>query len=126
MAPLEKLRFEPLGDVVLASVRGEVDLSNALSVKRELLDAVPNTASALVLDLSETEHLDSSGVRLIFELAERLERRGQKLELVVPDGFKHEQQSSAGCSSGGGGGRLVIHVDNVPFLCPGSIVVGHS
>ena len=48
-----------------------------------------------------------------------------KLELVVPDGFKHEQQSSAGCSSGGGG-RLVIHVDNVPFLCPGSIVVGHS
>jgi len=85
MAPLEKLRFEPLGDVVLASVRGEVDLSNALSVKRELLDAVPNTASALVLDLSETEHLDSSGVRLIFELAERLERRGQKLELVVPD-----------------------------------------
>ena len=85
MAPLEELRFKPLGDVVLAAVRGEVDLSNALSVKRELLDAVPNTASALVLDLSETEHLDSSGVRLIFELAERLERRGQKLELVVPD-----------------------------------------
>ena len=85
MSPLEELRFEPLGNVVLASVRGEVDLSNALSVKRELLDAVPNTASALVLDLSETEHLDSSGVRLIFELAERLERRGQKLELVVPD-----------------------------------------
>ena len=50
-----------------------------------------------------------------------------KLELVVPDGFKHEQQSSAGCSSGGGGGgRLVVHPDNVPSLCPGSIVVGHS
>lgn len=85
MAPLEDLRFETLGDIVLACVRGEVDLSNAPSVKRELLDAVPNTASALVLDLSDTEYLDSSGVRLIFELGERLSSRGQKLEIVVPD-----------------------------------------
>jgi anti-anti-sigma factor len=38
-----------------------------------------------VLDLSETEYLDSSGVRLIFELSRRLARRGQKLELVVPN-----------------------------------------
>ena len=38
-----------------------------------------------MLDLSETDYLDSSGVRLIFELAERLGSRGQKLELVVPD-----------------------------------------
>ena len=85
MAPLEELNFEPRGDVVLVRVRGEVDLSNVPSVKARLLDAVPNTATALVLDLSVTDHLDSSGVRLIFELAERLESRGQKLGLVVPD-----------------------------------------
>jgi anti-anti-sigma factor len=85
MAPLEELGFEPLGDVILAHLRGEVDLSNAPSVKRELIDAVPNTASALILDLSETKHLDSSGVQLIFELAERLGSRGQKLDLVVPE-----------------------------------------
>ncbi len=85
MAPLEELRFEPLGDVLLARVRGEVDLSNAPLVREQLLDAIPNTAKALVLDLSDTDYLDSSGVRLIFELAERLGRRGQELELVVPD-----------------------------------------
>jgi anti-anti-sigma factor len=85
MAPLEELAFEPLDDVLLAQVKGEVDLSNAQSVRERLLDAVPNTASALVLDLSETEYLDSSGVRLIFELAQRLASRGQKLELVIPD-----------------------------------------
>ena len=62
-----------------------MDLSNAPSVKEQLLEAVPNTATALVLDLSGTDYLDSSGVRLIFELAERLRSRGQKLELVVPD-----------------------------------------
>jgi anti-anti-sigma factor len=86
MAPLEELSFEPRGDVVLARVKGEVDLSNVPSVKEQLLEAVPNTAAALVLDLSDTDHLDSSGVRLIFELAERLGSRGQKLLLVVPDG----------------------------------------
>ena len=85
MAPLAELGFEPLGDVVRAWVEGELDLSNAPSVQEQLLDAVPNTASALVLDLSETEYLDSSGVRLIFELSQRLASRGQKLELVVPD-----------------------------------------
>jgi anti-anti-sigma factor len=85
MAPLEELGFEPRGDVVLVRVSGEIDLSNAPSVRERLLDAVPNTASALVLDLSATEYLDSSGVRLIFELAQRLDSRNQKLELVVPD-----------------------------------------
>jgi anti-anti-sigma factor len=84
MTTLEELSFEPLGKSVLARIAGEVDLSNAQSVRERLLAAVPNTASALVLDLSATEYLDSSGVRLIFELAERLRSRGQKLDIVVP------------------------------------------
>jgi len=85
MEPIEELKFERAGDAVLARLSGEVDLSNARSVEEKLLAAVPNAASGLVLDLSPTHHLDSSGVRLIFELAERLDNRRQKLELVVPD-----------------------------------------
>ncbi len=85
MERLEELGFEQMGDAVLARLNGEVDLSNARSVMEKLLDAVPNTASGLVLDLSPTHHLDSSGVRVIFELAERLDNRRQTLELVVPD-----------------------------------------
>ena len=85
MTSLERLGFEPLGDVVLARLGGQVDLSNAPSVQERLLGAVPNTASMLLLDLSEADYLDSSGVRLIFVLAERLQSRGQRLELVVPD-----------------------------------------
>ena len=73
MVPLEEITFELLGDVVLARLRGEVDLSNEASVKEKLLGSVPNSAAALVLDLSQTEYLDSSGVRLIFELAHRPE-----------------------------------------------------
>jgi len=85
MAAIEEVSFEPLGSGVLARLSGEIDLSNAQSVREQLLAAVPNTASELVLDLSETEYLDSSGVRLIFELADRLRSRGQKLAIVVPD-----------------------------------------
>ena len=85
MAPLEELTFESRGDVLLARVMGEVDLSNVSSVKERLVEAVPNTATALVLDLSSIDYLDSSGVRLIFELADRLASRGQKLRLVAPD-----------------------------------------
>ena len=81
----EELTFERRGGVVLAHVKGEVDLSNVSPVRAELLKAVPNAATALVLDLSLTDHLDSSGVRLIFELSERLESRGQELRLVVPE-----------------------------------------
>ena len=70
---------------MLAHLKGEVDLSNAQSVKTRLLGAVPNTATSLVLDLSETRHLDSSGIQLLFELGHRLERRGQTLNVVVPE-----------------------------------------
>lgn len=70
---------------MLAHLQGEVDLSNAQAVKTELLMAVPNTATSLILDLSNTKHLDSSGIQLLFELAYRLERRGQKFNVVVPD-----------------------------------------
>lgn len=84
METSEELGFEFLGDAILARLSGDVDLANARSVKERLLEAVPNTASGLVLDLSATHHLDSSGVRLIFELAERLGNRRQELQIVVP------------------------------------------
>jgi anti-anti-sigma factor len=83
--PLEELRFTQLGDAVVAQLIGEVDISNARSVRNRLVDATPNTATALVLDLSRTDYLDSSGMHLIFELAQRLRSRGQKFKLVVPD-----------------------------------------
>jgi anti-anti-sigma factor len=73
-------------DVIVARLSGEVDLSNAHEVGEELSTAVPNTALGLALDLTATTYLDSSGVHLIFDLAERLRRRQQQLRIVVPAG----------------------------------------
>jgi anti-sigma B factor antagonist len=71
-------------DVVIARISGEIDLASADTIGGELAAAVPNRALGLVLDLSGTDYLDSSGVSLMFELAERLRRRQQQLRLVVP------------------------------------------
>jgi anti-sigma B factor antagonist len=73
-------------DVVVARLSGEIDLSNAVEVGDELAAGMPNTALGLVLDLTATSYLDSSGVHLVFDLAERLRTRQQQLRIVVPMG----------------------------------------
>jgi anti-anti-sigma factor len=83
----ELSRLELSGDdVVVARLSGEIDMSNANEVGDELSSAVPNTALGLVLDLTALTYLDSSGVHLVFDLAERLRRRQQQLRVVVPSG----------------------------------------
>jgi anti-anti-sigma factor len=86
MSELAQIEFGSRGDVVVARLSGEVDLSNVADVGDQLGASVPNTALGLVLDLTATEYLDSSGVHLVFELAERLGRRQQQLRVVVPGG----------------------------------------
>jgi anti-anti-sigma factor len=84
MSELAKLSLETEGDVELARVAGEVDASNVDDLSRRLLEAVSNRARALVIDLSETSYIDSSGISLIFDAAARLRNRRQELRLVVP------------------------------------------
>ncbi|MGZ4796930.1 MAG: STAS domain-containing protein, partial [Acidimicrobiia bacterium] len=49
------------------------------------LEAVRPELDCLVVDLSETTYLDSTGVRLLFDLAMRLQTRRQVLRIVVAD-----------------------------------------
>jgi anti-anti-sigma factor len=83
MPELARLSLESQGDVELARVAGEVDASNVDDLSEQLLAAVSNQARALVLDLSETSYIDSSGISLIFDAAARLKNRRQQLRLVV-------------------------------------------
>ncbi len=71
--------------VVIAALPEEIDLANARGITSIVAAAVPNEAVALVLDLSGTTYLDSSGVHLIFDLADRLGARQQRLVLAVPE-----------------------------------------
>lgn len=71
--------------VVIAALPEEIDLANARGLTGMVAAAVPNEASGVVLDLSGTTYLDSSGVHLIFDLADRLAARQQKLVLAIPE-----------------------------------------
>jgi anti-sigma B factor antagonist len=63
---------------------GEVDLTNAIDVREAISRIASPDASVIVVDLTETAYLDSSGIAMLFRLAERLNDRRQQLRLVVP------------------------------------------
>jgi anti-anti-sigma factor len=67
-------------------VEGEVDLANAHDVLDLILGRVSKDTTHVVLDLSGTTYLDSSGLAMVFRLAERLRTSRQDLRLVVPEG----------------------------------------
>jgi anti-anti-sigma factor len=79
------LSTEDRDGVVVAHVSGEVDLANAARLGRALTRAIPNDAVGVVIDLSSTTYLDSSGVSLVFDLAERLQARQQLVRVALPE-----------------------------------------
>jgi anti-anti-sigma factor len=83
---LAQVDFEERGAVLVARIAGELDLSNVHDIGDALNAAVTSATSGLVLDLSALTHLDSAGVRLIFDLRGRLTTARQKLTAVVAEG----------------------------------------
>jgi len=75
---------EERNGVPVVIVAGEVDIVNAAEIGGQLFNAAPNTAPGLIVDLAAVTYLDSRGVHLLFELANRLRMRHQQLRLVVP------------------------------------------
>ena len=85
MSPLADVTFETLGDVVVARVEGDVDMSNARELGAAITARVPSEARALVLDLGGVGYVDSAGIHVFFELRERLTRRGQDIRVALAD-----------------------------------------
>ena len=83
---LADLEVSKDGDVVLARIVGEVDMSNADELRAALVAAIPAEAPGIVLDLSGVDYLDSAGIRMIYHLSESLQVRRQMLQIVIPDG----------------------------------------
>jgi anti-anti-sigma factor len=78
---LEQRRL-PDGRVVVA-VHGAVDLFAAPELKRRLIEAVDRGTSEIILDLSATEFLDSTGLGALLATYKRLSVRGGRLVVVL-------------------------------------------
>ena len=81
--PLADITFTIDGDIVVASVIGEIDMSNALDLGDALAARLTNESRGLVLDLTACEYVDSAGIHVLYELQERLRNRGLDLRIVV-------------------------------------------
>jgi anti-anti-sigma factor len=71
-------------DVVVARLTGELDISVADKTGRRIADAVPSSARGVVVDMSELEFMDSSGVSMLFSLARQVGSHRQQLRVVAP------------------------------------------
>jgi anti-anti-sigma factor len=72
--------------VGVVSLRGEIDIVQAHDLRERLVRAIRNEDLGLVVDLSDATYIDSVGVSLLFELAERLAERQLRLAVVVREG----------------------------------------
>ena len=86
MEDLVQLDVDRRGAVVVASVSGELDVSGASGLGEGLAEAVPTSADGLVVDFTEHEFIDSSGIAMLFRLARHLASRRQELRVVAPSG----------------------------------------
>jgi stage II sporulation protein AA (anti-sigma F factor antagonist) len=71
------------GGVQAIAVRGELDLSTAADLERPLEDALENGQGPVLVDLTECEFIDSTGIALIVRAMQRLQGAGTGRNLVV-------------------------------------------
>jgi anti-anti-sigma factor len=76
--------FERRGRIAVVTLSGEVDMSNAPSVRQRIADAITPDDTAVVVDLSSLSFIDSAGLHAVFELGAVLEEKRQRLLLCVP------------------------------------------
>lgn len=79
-------RLGDRGSVPVAHIAGELDVTASAALKHRLLGAVENEDIGMVVDLSDATYVDSAGINLLFELAERLTTRQMVFAVVFPEG----------------------------------------
>ena len=73
-------------DVVVARLTGELDISGAESTGQRIAEAVPSSARGVVVDMSELEFIDSSGILDALRARPQVGSRRQELRVVAPAG----------------------------------------
>lgn len=82
--PIGSVRLAERGGFVVASLTGEIDLSNATDVQTAIEEAVANTHRGVVVDLTDAGYLDSSAITVLFRLLRQTRARNQQFRVVLP------------------------------------------
>ena len=85
MRGLARVTVTEQAGIPVVRLEGEVDLSNIEEVRHAVFEPADAGHGCLVVDLTGTTYLDSTAVRLLFDLAVRLQARRRRIRLVVSD-----------------------------------------
>jgi anti-anti-sigma factor len=77
------VRSETTGDRVVIVLSGEIDLDNADVVEAEVVAAIPNSVLGVTIDVNDITYIDSVGMRLLFQLATRLQTAQIEMSVVA-------------------------------------------
>jgi anti-anti-sigma factor len=85
-AQLADVTFDRTGSIATAELTGEIDMSNATSIRQRIAEFVTPDDDAVILDFSGLTFIDSAGLHAVFELSAALDERRQRLLVCVPPG----------------------------------------
>jgi anti-anti-sigma factor len=86
MNEIVSLDIEQRGEVVIARLSGELDVSAAPHMGDRLTEAVPSSALGIVIDFRDLEFIESSGIAMLFGLVRHFGSRRQQLRVVADAG----------------------------------------
>jgi anti-sigma B factor antagonist len=69
------------GDTLTLSLKGELDLTSAPAFERELQQAEADSPTRVLIDLSQLDFMDSTGLRSLLQARERANVAGHELVL---------------------------------------------
>jgi anti-sigma B factor antagonist len=76
----------PIGGAPCLALAGELDIADVPRLEQELDAAVAASEGAFLIDLTDLEFLDSSGIRLLLRARALLGRADRAFALVCPHG----------------------------------------
>ena len=86
------MHLTTIGRCLVARPQGEIDLANAMDFKEELVSELDSAGhSHLILDLADVHYMDSTGVRVLFDVSRRLENKRGRLAIALPTGSPLER-----------------------------------
>lgn len=71
-------------DVAILSLRGEVDVSQATVLRDKLLEIINQGNGRLLVDMSQVEYIDSSGLSVLVAAHRKCQGKGGMMGLVNP------------------------------------------
>lgn len=81
-----KLSMQTDADVSTVRAMGEIDLASSRDLASRLGEAAGAGGPSTVLDLSRVTFMDSVGLGVVLQAANRFRRQGKRLLIVVPPG----------------------------------------